>query len=206
MSLHLSAGDSGHVLLFAAAVAVFTLLVATRVAKTRDKQPNHRGSQTGTTPLVIYESVQPLSRYIRVSTESPPLVIGQVEVFVGETNVAPINGRPYQSSTQDDNHKRHGPHLAINGDLSATAFGHGDASRTKQHDEHPWWEVDLGTEMPIDQVNLWLQDRGRFPNPNPIWYLDNDVKIHVQLLCSQKYVKWDKWIHNWQDVITIPIK
>lgn len=149
---------------------------------------------------------QPLARYIRVSTTSPPLVLGQVEVFVGSTNVAPINGHTRQSSTQDNNKRHHGSQLAINGDLSATGFGGGDAARTKVRDANPWWEVDLGSEMPIDQVNLWLQDRGRFPNPNPIWYLNNDIEIYVQLLCDRKYVKWSKWVRKWEDVVTIPIE
>lgn len=157
-------------------------------------------------PPYTYSGDQPLVRYVRVSTTSPPLVLGQVEVFVGNTNVAPINGNTRQSSTHDNNIMFHGPQLAINGDLSATGFGGGDASRTKKGDSSPWWEVDLGSEMPINQVNLWLQDRGRFPNPNPIWYLNNDVQIYVQLLCNRKNVKWSKWVHKWEDVVTIQIE
>lgn len=164
-----------------------------------------KGQNTKFRSYPDYQGPQPMVRYVRVSTTSPPLVLGQVEVFVGKTNVAPINGAPRQSSTLDNNYRNHGPNLAINGDLSATGFGGGDAARTKPEDTHPWWEVDLGSEMPVNQVNLWLQDRGRFPNPYSAWYLNNDIAINVQLLCRRKKVKWHRWIHEWADVVPIPI-
>lgn len=197
-------------------VVAFTLLVITCATlvqlKARDKIDANRSTRNGrelTTKFRSYpdyQGKQPMVRYVRISTSSPPLVIGQVEVFVGKTNVAPINGKPRQSSILGNDYRYHGPHLAINGDLSATGFGGGDASHTKPSDAYPWWQVDLGREMPVNQINLWLQDRGRFPNPNSAWYLNNDISINVQLLCARKKVKWHKTIHQWADVIPILIE
>ena len=155
-----------------------------------------------------HHDMRRMIRYVRISTTAPPLIIGQVEVFVGSTNVAPINGRPSQSSIMHDDMDRHGPYLALNGDLSAAelGFGSGDASRTKLRDRSPWWEVDLGQEMPVDQINLWLQDRGRFPNPFSAWHVNSDIKILVELFCAKRSLKWRKRVHYWEDVISIPVE
>lgn len=146
-----------------------------------------------------------MARYVRVSTGVPPLVLGEVEVFVGRNNVAPINGHPVQSSIMNDDRHSHGPYHAINGDLTATGFGRGDGMMTKMSDPHPWWEVDLGQEMPISQINLWLQDRGRFPNPYSSWYVNKDMKILVELLCARHTTKWVQRVHEWRDVVTLEV-
>lgn len=144
-------------------------------------------------------------RYVRISTDVAPLVLGQVEVFVGKTNVAPINGNPRQSSVRENNVARYGPRLAINGELSATGFGSGDASQTQCHDTNPWWELDLGSEMPLNQINLWPEDRGKFPHPSSSWFLDHDMLIFVELFCAKRSLKWYKHVHCWKDVVVLPI-
>lgn len=145
-------------------------------------------------------------RYVRLSTNKPPLVLGQVEVFVGKTNVAPIDGMPCQSSIRDNDVARYGPQVAINGNLSATELGVGDASRTECGDQNPWWEIDLGAEMPVSQLNLWLEDRGKFPHPSSAWFVNSDMKLLVELLCDRRAVKWTKRVRYWEDVVVIPVQ
>jgi len=146
-----------------------------------------------------------MARYVRISTGVPPLVLAEVEVFVGGTNVAPINGKPFQSTVMNNDHEAHGPYHAINGDLTATGFERGDGMMTKARDPGPWWEVDLGTEMPIDQINIWLQDRGRFPNPFSSWYVNEDMQMLVELLCARRTTKWIRRVHEWREVVVLQV-
>lgn len=146
------------------------------------------------------------ARYVRVWTNKTPLVLGEVEVFSGTQNLAPVYGRASQSSTYNNDPDHYGASFAVNGSLSATGFGGGDEARTKDNESIAWWELDLGSEYPVNQVNLWPQDRGRFPHPFSKWYIDGDMGLRVELLCKRRRVKWSRKVHQWKDVITLPIK
>lgn len=146
-----------------------------------------------------------MGRYVRISTSVPPLVLAEVEVFVGRDNVAPINGIPRQSTTMNNDEEAHGPYHAINGDLSATGFGRGDGTMTNVRDSRPWWELDLGMEMPITQINLWLQDKGRFPNPFSSWFVNTDMKMQIELLCARRTTKWVHRVHEWREIIVLEV-
>lgn len=74
------------------------------------------------------------------------LHLRELQVFSGQKNVA-LNGTATQSSTNGSTEDR-GPQLAIDGDLST--YNH--TKNIARPGE--WWQVDLGREMPIEEVML----------------------------------------------------
>ena len=90
-------------------------------------------------------------RFVRVEApgKSRHLMLAEVQVFSGPDNVA-LRGQAKQSST------------AFGGDAARAKDGNTDGnyhvSTSVSHTDieaDPWWEVDLGSEVPIDEVVLW---------------------------------------------------
>jgi hypothetical protein len=92
------------------------------------------------------------ARFIRVELpgKGRVLSLAEVEVFSGGRNVA-ASGAPSQSSVAGGA----GPARAIDGrkdgDPAAATLIQTDAG------DDPWWELDLGVELPVERVVLWAR-------------------------------------------------
>ena len=96
------------------------------------------------------------ARYVTVDIpkRSATLSLAEVEVFVGDKNVAPA-GKASQSSTDYRGEAKR----AIDGNTS-DRFGSNSVTHTDENVDTPTWELDLGQEMPIDRVVLWNRGEG----------------------------------------------
>jgi putative heme-binding domain-containing protein len=89
-------------------------------------------------------------RYVRIELpgDERTLTIAEVEVFSEGKNVA-REGRASQKNTA---HGGAAP-KAIDG-ITSAAYGDGGQTHTEERTKDPWWEVDLGSEQPIDAVAI----------------------------------------------------
>jgi putative heme-binding domain-containing protein len=88
-----------------------------------------------------------VGRYVRIELPRPgTLTLAEVEVESGGRNVA-RDGRAQQSSTAYGARASR----AIDGNVSGV-FGDGGQTHTDEGDPEPWWEVDLGREVPIEAI------------------------------------------------------
>ncbi|MDG2422727.1 MAG: plastocyanin/azurin family copper-binding protein [Phycisphaerales bacterium] len=114
----------------------------------------------------------PRGRFVRISLPRPgTITLAEVQVDSGGKNAA-LGKEATQSSTGWEGHAR----LALDGKTSGV-FSDGTSTHTREDDEDPYWEVDLGSVMPIDAVTIW----GRSERPydqrltgHTIEILDND--------------------------------
>jgi putative heme-binding domain-containing protein len=91
-----------------------------------------------------------LGRFVRVELPGRgTLTLAEVEVLSGGTNVA-RKGKASQKNTA------HGGEAsrAIDGNKSGT-YNDGGQTHTEENTAQPWWEVDLGEEFPIEQINIY---------------------------------------------------
>ena len=89
-------------------------------------------------------------RFVRVELPGQgTLTLAEVEVFSNGENIA-SKGRASQKNTA------HGGDAsrAIDGNKSGT-YGDGGQTHTEENTNNPFWEVDLGDEFPIDQINIF---------------------------------------------------
>ncbi|MFO0880913.1 MAG: PVC-type heme-binding CxxCH protein [Gemmataceae bacterium] len=96
-------------------------------------------------------------RYVRIELpgKQRTLTLAEVEVFSEGVNVA-RKGKASQSSTS------HGgvASRAIDGNTSST-FADNGQTHTSEGTDNPWWEVDLGTEVPISSIVVWNRADGQ---------------------------------------------
>ncbi len=95
-------------------------------------------------------------RFIRVEApgENRILSLAEVQVFSGGTNVA-LRGTPSQSSTDylgDANR-------AIDGNTDGN-YGESRSTTHTRMEKDPWWELDLGAEIQVEQVAVWNRTDG----------------------------------------------
>lgn len=91
-----------------------------------------------------------LGRFVRVELPgNGTLTLAEVEVMSGGVNVA-RKGKATQKNTS------HGGEAsrAIDGNKSGS-YNDGGQTHTEENTAQPWWEVDLGEEYPIDQINIY---------------------------------------------------
>ena len=95
-----------------------------------------------------------VGRYVRIEIPGrrKTLTLAEVEVFSDTKNVA-ISGKATQSATS------HGgvASRAIDGNKSGV-YSRGGQTHTPENRRDPWWELDLGSELPIEQVKIWNRD------------------------------------------------
>lgn len=96
------------------------------------------------------------ARFIRVEGEGGrrQLALAEVQVLSGGTNVAPA-GKASQSTVTYLADAARATDGNIDGNVNAT---HSVALTLPQ--ENPWWELDLGRELPLDEVVLWNRTDG----------------------------------------------
>jgi azurin len=98
---------------------------------------------------------QARARYVRIELPKPgTLTLAEVEVFSAGENIA-RKGKARQSSTSNNGRADHAIDGKTNGD-----FGSGTQTHSREGDEKPWWEVDLGSERVIDSVTIWNRREG----------------------------------------------
>lgn len=93
----------------------------------------------------------PKGRFVRILDPGALryLHLAEVQVFRSGTNLAP-SGTASQSSTAFEGPAR----LAIDGDTEGHYFNGKSVSHTERSD-NPWWELDLGSEEPVDKIVVW---------------------------------------------------
>jgi putative heme-binding domain-containing protein len=97
-----------------------------------------------------------MGRYVRIELpgKQRTLTLAEVEVFSDGRNVA-RSGKASQSSTAYGGDASR----AIDGNTNGT-YGNGGQTHTQEGTQDPWWEVDLGTELPIDRIVVWNRTDG----------------------------------------------
>lgn len=95
-------------------------------------------------------------RYVRIELKGPQrtLTLAEVEVFSDGRNVA-RKGKAKQKNTAHGG----GANKAIDGKTNGT-FAGGGQTHTEEGTPDPWWEVDLGTELPIQTITIWNRTDG----------------------------------------------
>ncbi|REK11160.1 MAG: dehydrogenase [Planctomycetota bacterium] len=95
-------------------------------------------------------------RYVRIELPKRrgTLTLAEVEVESGGQNVA-RSGKASQKNTA------HGGDAsrAIDGNTSGT-YSDGSQTHTAERTENPWWEVDLGAQMPIEAITVFNRTDG----------------------------------------------
>ena len=96
-----------------------------------------------------------LGRFVRVENAAGQFIhLAEVEVFSGGTNVA-RQGKARQSTTGYGGEAAR----AIDGNTSGD-YEKNSVSHTADGDPNPFWEVDLGAEIPLEKIVLWNRTDG----------------------------------------------
>jgi hypothetical protein len=97
----------------------------------------------------------PKVRIVRVELpgKQRTLHLAEVQVFSGGQNVA-LKGTAKQSSTDFGGDARRAIDGNTNGDYNANSVCHTGL------EDNPWWEVNLGQEMPVEKIVLWNRTDG----------------------------------------------
>ncbi|MCS7046456.1 MAG: HEAT repeat domain-containing protein, partial [Gemmataceae bacterium] len=112
-------------------------------------------------PLITASSSAPtqadtIGRYVRIELKGTKrtLTLAEVEVFSDGQNVA-RGGQASQSATA------HGGAAgrAIDGNKSGS-YADGGQTHTPEDQPNPWWEVDLGRELPIERIIVYNRTDG----------------------------------------------
>jgi tetratricopeptide (TPR) repeat protein len=81
--------------------------------------------------------------------------LAELQVFHGDQNIA-LRKKARQSSTL------YAPENAVDGNTVGNDQGNPYAHTTNE--DNPWWEVDLGSEQPIDRIVIWNRSGGSDSN------------------------------------------
>ena len=110
---------------------------------------------SGESKLVTDASKKGGARYVRIELpRRGTLTLAEVEVWSGGQNVA-RRGKASQSTTGNSGDAAH----AIDGNNDGS-FGSGSQTHSVENDRNPWWEVDLGSEQPVEAVSVWNRTEG----------------------------------------------
>ncbi len=95
------------------------------------------------------------ARFVRIELpRRGTLTLAEVQVFSEGQNLAP-RGQATQSSTSNNGDAAR----AIDGNTDG-AYGSSSQTHTRESEDRPWWEVDLGGERAIDSVVIWNRTEG----------------------------------------------
>ena len=106
------------------------------------------------TAFAIAQDSKPITgRYVHVSLPHRPILsLAEVQVFSSGTNAA-LNRATRQTSTSHNAPSAR----AVDGRTSGK-WQDGTTTHTAEWDNDPQWEVDLGSEMPVERISLWNRD------------------------------------------------
>ncbi len=95
-------------------------------------------------------------RHVRIELpgKGRTLTLAEVEVQAGGRNAA-RGGKASQKNTAHSGEASR----AIDGN-TAGSYGDGGQTHTQENTEDPWWEVDLGEELPIDAITVYNRTDG----------------------------------------------
>ncbi len=97
----------------------------------------------------------PMGRYVRIEIpRQATLTLAEVEIFSDERNIA----RKRKASQKNTAFGGEAPR-AIDGNTSGD-YGSGGQTHTAENTKNPWWEVDLGEEVPIDRIVVFNRTEG----------------------------------------------
>ncbi len=146
------------------------------------------------------------ARYVRITRDRGPLQVAEVQVYdASGTNVAPLYAKVSQSTIKDDNIMQYGPTTVIDGNISGS-LEHGELASTKVDDMHPLLELDLGYNVKVTRLTLFLRDQDRHPNPSSEWFSKHCKNIKVEILCPARSVLWRTTLKTWQRIYDYPLK
>ncbi len=121
-------------------------------------------------------------RFIRVEIpkEKATLSLAEMQVFSKGVNVA-LKHKAQQS--QD----AHGgtADRAVDGNTN-TSWGGNSITHTPENQPNPWWEVDLGAEVAVEQLVVW----------NRVEEVKRLCDASVMILGADRQVKWEQTITN----------
>lgn len=126
-----------------------------------------------------------------------PLCLAEVQLFVGNKNVA-LEGKARQSITYQDDDDMWGAKKAIDGKTGGDSRNDG-VTRTMSTPT-PWWELTLPQDAVIEKMILWMRTDGP-ANTRP-------SALRVQFLNEQRQVLWTKSLGKAptpKEEITIPV-
>ncbi|HEY6227409.1 MAG TPA: PVC-type heme-binding CxxCH protein, partial [Verrucomicrobiae bacterium] len=90
------------------------------------------------------------AQYVRIELpRTGTVTLAEVEVFSGGQNIA-RHGKASQINTSNGGNANRAIDGRTDGD-----FGSGTQTHTRENVKNPWWEVDLGSEQPIESVTVW---------------------------------------------------
>jgi hypothetical protein len=145
-------------------------------------------------------------RYVRISRDRSPLEVAEVQVYdASDTNVAPLYAKVSQSSIKDNDNMRYGPNTVIDGNIAGSTE-HGEVATTKLIDPHPMIELDLGYDVKITRITVFLRDQDRHPNPSSEWFTKHCKNIKLEVLCAARTVLWRATLKTWQRIYDFPLQ
>lgn len=119
-------------------------------------------------------------RYVRVELPGiATLNLAEVQVFSGDVNIA-LKGSATQSSMAWEGL----PELAIDGNTNGDKGASKSVMHTDDKKNNPWWQLDLGSEMPLQKIVLWNRTDGD--------YGERTTNFTVKVLSAQQKVVWEK--------------
>lgn len=94
-------------------------------------------------------------RFVRIELpRQGTLTLAEVQIFSDGQNIA-RKGKAIQSSTSNGGNAER----AIDGRTDGS-FGSGTQTHSVENENNPWWEVDLGSEYPVDSITVWNRTDG----------------------------------------------
>lgn len=132
-------------------------------AKLRESAFSPVGKLLTTLPDGVNASIEKrkgiTGRHVRITLpRKGTLSIAEVEVMSGGKNIATGGTAKQQSTAYDGAAGR-----AIDGKTEG-GYDRGSVTHTSENVNHPWWELDLGSEQPLDSVSIWNRTDGSFWN------------------------------------------
>ena len=90
------------------------------------------------------------ARFVRIELpRKGTLSLAEVQVFSNGKNIAGSGKTKQQSTSNDGDAGR-----AVDGKTSGV-FNENSVTHTEENVKKPWWELDLGSEKPIDSITIW---------------------------------------------------
>lgn len=137
----------------------------------------------------VAAQAQVSGRFVRVEIpkEKATLSLAEVQVFSNGENIA-LKG------TAQQNKDAHGgvASRAIDGNVN-TLWGGGSITHTPENQPNPWWELDLGTEKPIEKIVVWNRS-------------DYASRLHdcsVMIIGADRKIKWEQTLPKPNDKDTV---
>ncbi|HEY1186481.1 MAG TPA: PVC-type heme-binding CxxCH protein, partial [Gemmata sp.] len=114
----------------------------------------------GGLPPDLAKTIEPgksvTGRYVRIELpgKQRTLTLAEVQVLAEGQNAA-RKGKASQSSTDYGGSASR----AIDGNTNGS-YSDGSSTHTREGTDNPWWEVDLGREVPVEQIVVWNRTDG----------------------------------------------